>query len=454
MTQADSGAASRSRERYRRVALAGAGALGSRVAIVGASVFLVPVMLGALGQERFGVWLILSSLLPWQVSADLDFGLTNSLVNGLAGESEASPRRESRRLVAASFFLLFAMAGLVAAVFGVLQELGGLPWLFGTADPAILAELPAASLAFVAGWALGLIALVPNRINHAHQESYRNDPWFVAGAIACVLVVYQGAAAAWALPALVFWRVGTPFLVGLGNLVVTLSARHPELRPSPGDLSRKTIRELLEEGRWFVLQGMLNVALAGLPNLALAAGVGAASVPALAIPARLVALVNLLSYVLLRPLWPAYAESLRRDDRAWTLRTLWYSLLTAGGGGLVFGVGIYHFGTWVCELWVGEAAGVTEAVIHGISALAPLRTLGNALHIFLVGAGQIRFIARCRALQAGILLALLVALVPGWGAEGGAWAMVLSEALGRLAPLAIQARVSARRFQEEAPRVD
>jgi O-antigen/teichoic acid export membrane protein len=82
--------------------------LGARVVSIGINFLLVPVTLGYLDRERYGIWLVLVSIVSWIYL--LDIGLGNGLRNKLT-ESLASGDTESgKKYVSTTYLILFIIA--------------------------------------------------------------------------------------------------------------------------------------------------------------------------------------------------------------------------------------------------------------------------------------------------------------------------------------------------------
>ena len=78
--------ADRGKERYRRASLTASASILSQALAVLISIVSVPLTVHYLGQERYGVWLTISSLMTWMTMTD--FGLTgNALINLISGSA-------------------------------------------------------------------------------------------------------------------------------------------------------------------------------------------------------------------------------------------------------------------------------------------------------------------------------------------------------------------------------
>src|SRR3984957_323827 len=106
---------SRGAERNRRAFLTGGAATLARVVQVGTSLVTVPLTLKYLGNERFGLWMTISSVLA--MAAFADFGVGNGVLNTVAkayGKDDVEGIRKAvssgfavLNLIAASLLLLF-----------------------------------------------------------------------------------------------------------------------------------------------------------------------------------------------------------------------------------------------------------------------------------------------------------------------------------------------------------
>src|SRR3982751_421810 len=74
--------AGRSQERYRRAALAVLASVAARGVSILTLLLTVPLTVGYLGEERYGLWMAVTSFLGFLVFADL--GIGNGLINTIS----------------------------------------------------------------------------------------------------------------------------------------------------------------------------------------------------------------------------------------------------------------------------------------------------------------------------------------------------------------------------------
>src|SRR5689334_4882794 len=100
--------ANEGQRRYQRIIHSTAMAAGARGLNLFVGFISVPLAVGYLGRERYGVWITISSLLAFL--SITDFGLIGSLLNALADAYGRDDRRQAQRYVASAFWLLIAIA--------------------------------------------------------------------------------------------------------------------------------------------------------------------------------------------------------------------------------------------------------------------------------------------------------------------------------------------------------
>ena len=121
--------------------------LGSRGVGFLVSFLSVPLTIGYLGRERYGVWILLSSLLAWVRLADL--GIGNGLRTAIASALGSGRPDLVRTLLSTAFALLCT----IAAVLGLMAAVAW-PWinwvpLFGITTEDARAEVgPAIATSF------------------------------------------------------------------------------------------------------------------------------------------------------------------------------------------------------------------------------------------------------------------------------------------------------------------
>jgi O-antigen/teichoic acid export membrane protein len=396
----------RARERHRRVVLTAIASVVARSISVASALITVPLTLHYLGAERYGLWMAISSVIA--LMGFTDFGLGNGLINAVARAHGQNDSEMARRSVSSAFFLLLAIATVLACGFFIVYPL--VPWaqVFNVKTQEAFADAGPAMAVFVGWFFIGLPLSVVPSIQAGYQEGFHNSFWQALGntaGLVCLLVAIAHEAS---LPWLVGLMAGMPVVATLANGIYLFWVRRPSLKPSLHAMTFSASRSILRTGFLFFVLQVAAVVTFSSDTLIIAQLFGSATVPEYAIPTRLFSLAPMILGMMLAPLWPAYGESTVRGDVVWIrktlLRSMQLALLVTGVPCLllvIFGHSLLHF-------WVGSAVKVSSPLLINMGVWTVMSGVGVSVAMFLNGTNSIRFqavtatITCCAALVAKI----------------------------------------------------
>jgi O-antigen/teichoic acid export membrane protein len=418
--------ANASQRRYTRILQSALTALAGRGVALLVSIISVPLTIGYLGVERYGVWIALSTLLTWLTLADL--GLGNGLLNAVS-EAYGQKRPDlAQRRVATAFWMLVVVAGIAGAALAL-----SWPWLdwatlFGVVSPQARAEIGPA-LALAAGLALLNLPLgIGQRVLNAYQEGTVSNFWVAAGNIASLVGVVWVSQSEGGLSALVLGFFGLPTLIAGAGLVWLFGAYKPWLRPDWRAIDLNDWRRLFQTGLEFFVLQIATLILFQTDNLVISYFLGADQVPGYSLVYRLFNYVLVLQALVLNPLWPAYAEAVSRGDWAWVRKTFRRALLW-GMLMVVLMVVILLFAVQpLIRLWTGGVIEVSLPLAALMALWTALACWGNTFAFLQNGLGRIRIQTLAGLCLAGVNLGLSVLWVQSFGVTGVIAATVVAYA--------------------------
>jgi O-antigen/teichoic acid export membrane protein len=310
----------RSDERFRRATLTTTSGFASRGLTALVSTVSIPLTIGYLGQERYGMWAAINALLAWAVLAD--FGLGWGLLNHLSEAYGKNDRDAAARFVSTAFFALTAIALVFAVVLLPLVLI--LPWerILNLHDPALIAEAPqtvaAVIIVFLFRFPLGIVG----QIYSAHQRGYIANVFSVLGAILSITTLVIVIKLEGGLPWLIFATGGVGLVMVFFNLFY-IGADMPWLLPRWSRRTKGALRALVQLSvPLFLFQiGALLINEAQILIIAHVRDVGEVTrysvfLKVFTIPVYIVAMID-------GPLVPAFRESYARGDKAWLRSTFW-----------------------------------------------------------------------------------------------------------------------------------
>jgi len=307
------------RERYRRAASTAVMNMVAQVVQLATGLISVPLALGYVGPERFGIWMTLSTALAFITFSDFGIGI------GMQDRMSRYVGRGDYKGARNAFYSAFALVGTIVVIVMAIGCMAlprfELASLFSLQSVEGQSDIVPTAIAATAVIALGLLGGLVQRAFNAVQEGF----WVAALQVAARFISLA------LLFVVVHFQLGLPALVvavgGLASCVLLLAGiplllyRHKWLK-----LSRQAIFESIDLDS---AKDLLSVGAMGLgasvaiylvnnsiPFL-ISSKYGAESVADFAVLLKLIAIPGMLLTYVLSPLWPAIAEANQKGDLRW-----------------------------------------------------------------------------------------------------------------------------------------
>ncbi|MGD9669398.1 MAG: hypothetical protein AB7U75_10120 [Hyphomicrobiaceae bacterium] len=385
-----------------------------------------------LGNERFGMWMTTSSLIALLSFADL--GIGNGLLSSVATAHGRDDREQIRTLVSSAYSALSSIALTLLLLLALAYPF--VPWhaLFNVQSELARAEAGPALAILVSCFALAIPIGVVQRTQVALQMGYTASLWQCAASLLGLGGVLLAIRFNASLPVLLLAYAGAPLLIGLINSLVFFLWRRRDLVPSASRISRCAMGSLTRTGLLFlVLQVAASVTFMS-DNFIIAQKLGAAAVAEYAVPEKLFALVGMVIWLALSPLWPAYGEAIARGDGDWVRKTLRRSIILSASVAAVGSSVLLVAAPWMLHIWVGHAVAPPFLLLLGFSVWKVIEAVGQALAMFLNGARVVGLQVVVGLLTAIVAIAMKIYLVGEIGVAGAVWATIVSYCVLALAP--------------------
>ncbi|MGD0013243.1 MAG: hypothetical protein ABSD56_02280 [Bryobacteraceae bacterium] len=400
--------------RDRAAALTGRTAIAGRIVGVALRLVTVPLCLRALGPERYGAWIAVSSLLSWL--ALFDFGVGYALVNPLSDAYARGDRRRMRELVASSIAIcgliaLLAAASVVLIVFRL--DVGAV--LGVGRNLTLSAELRVIALAAGALSACSFLFNYLPPLCLGLQAGYLGNLNSIAGAVLSAGLTILAAVARPSILAFVLAAALPALLLNLLLSTYLFVMRDPDLRPRPGSVRMGALKSLTGFAVPLLIIQATTLVVLQAANVLIANRFGPAAVPRYSVPFALFSTGSSLCYALVSAYWPAYAESIARGDVVWIRQAVSRTLTHTLPFMAVACIGAALFGRPVVRLWAGEAAVPGELLMVSMAAYFFLVVLSMNYSTLLMGIGALRAQAALSVVVAVTHLAGFFALAPMLG---------------------------------------
>lgn len=417
-------ASQRGVERNRRAAITGGAAVLARAVQIATSLITIPLTIHYLGNERFGLWMAISSVLAMANFAD--FGIGNGVLNTVADAFGKDDFDRIRRAISSGFAVLSAVGLALLAMFA--STFVWVSWadVFRVTSVQARAEAAPALMVFAFCFALNIPLDLVQRAQLGLQQGFRMNLWQGCGSLAGLAGVVAGIRMHAGLPLLVAALAGTPVAATALNAVHFFVFSRPDLRPRRQFVSRQALAQIFSLGTlFFVLQLVAAVAFSA-DNFIIARTLGAASVPDYSIPQRMFSLISLVVTMLVTPLWPAYGEAISRGDIPWVRRTLGRSFAMA----FIFAAGastaMLLIAPRLLAWWIGPRLSPPFVLLLGLALWTVVDCCGSTLAMFLSGASIMRFQIIVASIFGVTCLATKVYLTRRYGIVAVPWATLVT----------------------------
>ena len=382
---------------------------------VACSFFSVPLMIHYLGQEQFGVWSTLLSVMTW--IAFFDLGLGNGLRNKLA-ESLAKDRVDEARSYISSAYSLIGLISLT--LFLILATAAFIvPWqnVFNT---QMLSAEKLSYAVLITSFFIALnflVSLINSVLNAVQKTSVVVLGQFLFNALSLIFVYVltktTDASLLYLATGYGMSLVGVNVLLngwfykGNGSLIPILSLDISQARP------------LLSLGFQFFVIQIAVLVIFSTDKILITQLFGPEFVTPYDVVFKLFGVITLVYGLITAPLWSSYTDAYHRGDIMWIKRVLRKQLLIYGL--IILAVILLALvAKPLVLIWIGGDVVVSMPLVASVGLFIVISTWNNIYSLFLNGIGKIRWqlYSAVLAMLMNIPLAIYFTRYLGLGVEG------------------------------------
>lgn len=414
---------SHSGRRWRAIGLSMATSMSDRVISGICSLVQVPLALSFLGQEAFGLWMTLTSLVTIMYIADFGLGVgTQNKISEAYGKEDIPAAQRAAGTGIVMLGLIGVSLFILCAPLCFLIDWGA---MFHVHDPLTRQQTGAALCIMVAAFCLGLPLTASYRIVAAFQLIWMTN---VKNSITNVATVILIAIAVWLKLGLLPFVgvVVAPQLVG--NFIL-LAIFYRRMGWSPNlflAFDHEMARGLFQKNWLFILPSIGGAIMGFAPPLLISSLLGASVLTPYNLIQRLLGLASQAQAMFIAPLWPAYTEAVVRGDIGWARATYRKSLLISFVFAVVPALFFILFGRWALFLWSHRPAESFETtLIVSLSIWTAISNFSQPPAILLNALGKIKGQASYGLASVLISLAMMPALISRFGASGAPLSLML-----------------------------
>lgn len=388
------------------------------------SLMLVPMTLGYVSNELYGIWLTLSSIMVWLSFFDIGFtlGLKNKLAEAIALEDW----KKGKSLVSTTY----AMMVLIFIPICLLLEflIPFVNWAgFLNVSSVYNDEIRRVLYILVAFFCLQMVVSVFTSVIAAFQKVALSNLFSVIGNFLSLIAIWLLTKfCPPSLVALVFAISAMPIIVLIAASFILYHGRFKQVAPSIKSIERRSIKGLFSLGAKFFLIQIQGVVLFQSTNILISNVSGAEDVTAYNIAYKYMGIAMMAFNIVLNPLWPAFTDAITKRDYSW-MKNVYRKMTKLYIFSVLIMVAMVIISPIAYRIWIGEKAEISMIMTIVVCIYMMVFNWDSLQVILINGIGSVK-------LQTYITLVGLIVHIPlslflgdqlGWGAIGVVASMIV-----------------------------
>lgn len=279
------------------------------------SLMLVPMTLGYVSSELYGIWLTLSSVIVWL--SFFDIGFTLGLKNKLAEAIANGDWTKGKALVSTTYFMMLLIFVPICIILELLIPYVDWPG-FLNVSAVYGDEIERVLYVLVALLCLQMIVNVLTSVIAAFQQVALSNAFPVLGNFLSVIAIWGVTKfCPPSLLALAFSISAMPVLVLIIASFVLFNGKYKKVSPTFAAIDKRQIKGLFGLGARFFLIQIQCVVLFQSTNILISNVSGPEDVTNYNIAYKYMGIAMMAFNIVLNPLWPAFTDAITKKDFSW-----------------------------------------------------------------------------------------------------------------------------------------
>lgn len=329
--------------------------IGIRGISILVSFALVPLTIGYVSAELYGVWLALSSVLTWLCFLDIGFsqGLKNRLTEAIA----KNEWERGKSLVSTTYFLMILIFIPICLILECIIPLIDWTQLLNVSTH-YEDEIRSVMHVLIAFACLQMVVNVLTSVIAAYQKVALSSLFVPIGNVISIIIIYiLTKTCEPSLMSLAFSLAAMPILVMMIATVIFFYGSFKEVSPSIGAINLGLTKELFGLGYKFFIINIQVVVLYQSTNILISHVSSPNEVTCYNVAYRLQNCAMMIYTIITAPLWPAYTDAYTRGDFDWmrAMRKKMHKILLLSICGCIV---IMLCSPIIYDVWIGDKVDV------------------------------------------------------------------------------------------------
>lgn len=323
------------------------------------SLLLVPMTLGYVSSELYGIWLTLSSIMMW--ISFFDVGFTLGLKNKLAEAIALNNWEKGKSLVSTTYFMMILIFIPICIALELLIPCVNWANVLNV-SLQYNDEISKVLYVLVAFFCLQMIVNVLTSVVAAYQQVALSNAFPVIGNILSLIAI-------WflihfcppSLISLAFAISAMPIVVLIISSVILYHKKYKFVSPDVKYIDKKEISSLFGLGAQFFLIQIQSIVLFQSTNILISNVSGPESVTSYNIAYKYMGIAMMAFNIILTPLWPAFTDAKTKNDFNW-MRKVYKKMTVLYMYSVFIMIIMALIAPWVYNLWIGSKADISSTM--------------------------------------------------------------------------------------------
>ncbi|SHF43197.1 Membrane protein involved in the export of O-antigen and teichoic acid [Mariniphaga anaerophila] len=365
----------------------------------------VPLLLDYLTQEKYGIWLTLTSILGW--FSFFDIGMGNGLRNKLAEAMAHKDLKLGKKLVSTTYAFLFVIFGVVLIAFHISNFF--LDWNSilntHTIDKQELFLLTSVVFTFfIIRFVVQIIAVIylADQIP-SFTKLINTSANFISFIVVLILtkITTNGNLV----------LIGTiisvvPVALFIVASFISFGTKYKNIRPSIKSIDFKLSKDIVTLGAKFFFLQAAFIVLFTTSNIFITQFYGPEEVTVYNIAYKYFQIPIMVFSIFMSPVWSAVTDAYAKADFVWLKNTLKYANLLAIL--FVFGVIVMTIiSNWAYNIWIGDKVSIPLELTIAFSIYSIIRIIITPYSNFINGMGKLKITVISTIIEIVVYLVLV-----------------------------------------------
>ena len=347
---------------------------------------LVPMTLGYLSPELYGIWLTLSSILLWLNFFDV--GFTLGLKNKLAEAIALGDFKRGKALVSTTYFMMIVIFVPLCVIIEFL--LSYINWSsFLNVSQEYNEQLIEVMRVLVVCFCLQMIFNVITSVLAAYQKVALSSAFPVIGNLFAVIAIYL--LTQFSQPSLINLACSIsylPIVVYFISSILLFKGKIISVAPSWRAIDTSLIKDIFSLGiRFFIIQIQLIV-LYQSTNILISNISSPQDVTSYNIAYKYIGIALMLFNIILSPLWPAFTDAYTKRDYAW-MNNVYRQMKKMFGILCIAIIIMVAFSPLVYQIWLSGKAYVSITMTIGVAMYVIIHSWDSLQVMLINGTGRV-----------------------------------------------------------------